>query len=80
MGFVIVTPNAFSIACTALIWYATGQMPQIRAVMSGASEKARPRRNASKNRGGSKMRSSADSTLPSRTTTLNAPSPSTRAR
>ena len=33
-------------------------MPQMRAVMSGASVKARPRRNASKNRGGSKMRSS----------------------
>jgi len=28
-------------------------MPQMRAVMSGASVKARPRRKASKNRGGS---------------------------
>ena len=34
---VTVTPSASSIACTALIWYATGQMPQMRAVMSGAS-------------------------------------------
>ena len=33
-------------------------MPQIRAVMSGASVNARPRRNASKKRGGSKIRSS----------------------
>ena len=40
-------------AWTALIWYATGQMPQMRAVMSGASPNARPRRNASKKRGGS---------------------------
>ena len=36
-----------------LVWYATGQMPQMRAVMSGASRKSRPRRNASKKRGGS---------------------------
>ena len=46
-------PQASSIARTALIWYAIGQMPQIREVMSGASVNARPRRNASKNRGGS---------------------------
>src|ERR1043165_503361 len=54
-------------------------MPQMRAVMSGASVKARPRRNASKKRGGSKMRSSALLTTPSRITTVSAPSPSTRA-
>ena len=29
-------------ALQALIWYATGQMPQIRAVMSGGSVYARP--------------------------------------
>ena len=40
-------------ALHALIWYATGQIPQIRAVMLGASRNERPRRNASKNRGGS---------------------------
>ena len=33
--------------------YATGQMPQIRAVMSGTSANDRPRRKASKKRGGS---------------------------
>ena len=33
-------------------------MPQMRAVMSGTSPQARPRRNASKKRGGSKIRSS----------------------
>ena len=32
-----VTPHASSIAAHALSWYATGQMPQIRAVMSGGS-------------------------------------------
>ena len=48
-----VTPQAASIARHALSWYATGQIPQIRAVMSGGSVWARPRRNASKNRGGS---------------------------
>ncbi len=47
------TPTTSSIARTALVWYATGQMPQMRAVMSGASVYARPRRNASKKRGGS---------------------------
>ncbi len=31
------TPTADSIASQALIWYATGQMPQMRAVMSGGS-------------------------------------------
>jgi hypothetical protein len=31
------TPQASSIAAQALIWYATGQIPQIRAVMSGGS-------------------------------------------
>ena len=30
-------PQASSIARQALIWYATGQMPQMRAVMSGGS-------------------------------------------
>ena len=38
-----------------------------------------PRRNASKNRGGSKMRNSTSLTTPSRTTTCMLPSPSTRA-
>src|SRR4051812_48791893 len=55
-------------------------MPQMRAVISGASLKARPRMNASKKRGGSKMRSSALFTLLSRMVTVSAPSPSTRAR
>jgi hypothetical protein len=45
-----------------LVWYATGQMPQIRAVMSGASRKERPWSSASKKRGGSKIRSSTLST------------------
>ncbi len=31
------TPHNASMALQALIWYATGQMPQIRAVMSGGS-------------------------------------------
>ena len=31
------TPQASSMARQALIWYATGQMPQMRAVMSGGS-------------------------------------------
>ncbi len=48
-----VTPHASSIAAQALIWYATGQIPHTRAVMSGGSVYERPRRNASKNRGGS---------------------------
>ncbi len=48
-------PQASSTAEQALIWYATGQMPQMRAVRSGASVARRPRRKASKNRGGSKM-------------------------
>ena len=37
----------------ALIWYATGQIPHTREVMSGGSVYERPRRNASKKRGGS---------------------------
>ena len=37
----------------ALIWYAIGQIPQIREVMSGTSVCRRPRSSASKNRGGS---------------------------
>ncbi len=43
-------------------------MPQMRAVMSGASVNARPRRNASKKRGGSKMPSctSIDLAVPHR--------------
>jgi hypothetical protein len=40
-----------------------GQIPQIRAVMSGASVKLRPRKNASKNRGGSKIFSFTSITL-----------------
>jgi len=39
-------------------------MPQMRAVMSGTSVKRRPRRNASKKRGGSKIRNSASVTRP----------------
>ena len=35
-------------ALQALIWYATGQMPQMREVMSGASVKLRPTSIASK--------------------------------
>jgi hypothetical protein len=46
-------PSASSIALKALVMYATGQIPQIRAVMSGASANERPRRKASKKRGGS---------------------------
>ena len=38
-------------------------MPQMRAVMSGASVNARPRRKASKKRGGSKIRSSTSHDL-----------------
>ena len=53
IGCGISTPQAASSAWQALIWYATGQMPQIRAVMSGGSVYRRPRRKASKNRGGS---------------------------
>jgi hypothetical protein len=37
-------------------------MPQIRAVMSGASAAARPRRKASKKRGGSKIRNATSFT------------------
>ena len=74
------TPARFSSAFTALVWYATGQMPQMRAVMSGASVNERPRSSASKNRGGSKIRSSTCSTRPFSRRTVIAPSPSTRAR
>ncbi len=56
-----------------------GQMPQMRAVMSGASAKPRPRSNASNNRGGSKILSRAEITCPSRMCRSSAPSPSTRA-
>ena len=47
------TSNSRSRPWIALIWYATGQIPQIRGTMSGTSENGRPRRNDSKNRGGS---------------------------
>jgi len=47
------TSNSRSSPWIALIWYATGQIPQIRGTMSGTSLKCRPRRNDSKNRGGS---------------------------
>ncbi len=47
------TPNSRSSPWIADIWYATGQIPQIRGTMSGTSLKLRPRRNASKKRGGS---------------------------
>ena len=49
-------------------------MPQIRAVMSGLGG-ARPRRNASKNRGGSKMLNRAAPTRSPSRVTLNEPSP-----
>jgi hypothetical protein len=54
-GYVLVisTWHAASIAWEDVVWYATGQMPQIRDVMSGGSVCCRPRRNASKKRGGS---------------------------
>jgi hypothetical protein len=52
----------------------------MRAVMSGASEKARPRRNASKKRGGSKIFSLTSTTLLSLIFTESEPSPSTRER
>jgi hypothetical protein len=41
-------PKACSRACTAVIWYATGQMPQIRATTSSTSWESRPSRNFSK--------------------------------
>jgi len=72
--------SASSIALKALVMYAIGQMPQMRAVMSGTSRKSRPRRKASKNRGGSKISRPTFSTAPSRIFTVIAPSPSTRAR
>ena len=56
-----------------------GQIPQMREVMSGASVNFRPFRNASKNRGGSKMRSFTSSTTSSLIRMKRAPSPSTRA-
>src|SRR5208337_523508 len=55
-------------------------MPQMRAVISGASLNLRPRRKASKKRGGSKMLSFTSVTRWSRTRTNKPPSPSTRAR
>jgi hypothetical protein len=53
-------------------------MPQMRAVMSGASVARRPCRSASKKRGGSKILSATSPTTPSRTSTWSEPSPSTR--
>src|SRR5512143_2828118 len=55
-------------------------MPQMRAVRSGASVKWRPRRKASKKRGGSKTFSAAAVTRPFRIFTESPASPSTRAR
>src|SRR3990172_6644043 len=52
-------------------------MPQILAVMSGASVNLRPRMKASKNRGGSKIPKLHSETLPSRMATFSQPSPST---
>src|SRR3990172_857456 len=54
-------------------------MPQMRAVRSGASLAWRPRRNASKKRGGSKISRRRSVTLPCSTVRCSAPSPSTRA-
>ena len=42
--------------------YAIGQIPQMRAVMSGASVNWRPRSSASKKRGGSKILNCTSST------------------
>src|SRR5512134_3781248 len=53
-------------------------MPQMRAVMSGASRYERPRRKASKKRGGSKMLSSTCFASPPSRRMVRAPSPSTR--
>ncbi|HYN48890.1 MAG TPA: hypothetical protein VER83_08495 [Candidatus Nanopelagicales bacterium] len=36
------TPKRSSKACDALIWYATGQIPQMRATMSITSSGVRP--------------------------------------
>ena len=47
MLLVTSTPHACSIATHADIWYATGQIPQMRAVMSGGSVWPRPRKNPS---------------------------------
>ena len=58
------TPHTCSIAAAELAMYAIGQMPQIRAVMSGASVNCRPRRSASKKRGGSKILNCTSSTSP----------------
>ena len=44
---VVVTPQMVSIASVDALWYATGQMPQMRAVMSGGSVYLRPRRKPS---------------------------------
>ena len=75
---VVTRPSAASIARPALIWYAMGQMPQMRATMSGTSWIDRPRKNASKKRGASKIASSAATTSPSFSLSVKAPSPSTR--
>ena len=48
-----VDSQASSTAAHADIWYATGQIPHTRAVMSGTSVYPRPTSSASKNRGGS---------------------------
>ena len=50
-----VNPIAFSMARMAVDMCDTGQMPQILAVMSGASSKFLPFRNPSKKRGGSQI-------------------------
>src|SRR3989339_921197 len=55
-------------------------MPQMRAVISGASVKLRPFKKASKKRGGSKIFNRTRVTAPSLTRMSIPPSPSTRAR
>ena len=68
-----------SIALTALIWYATGQMPQMRAVMSGASERAPAQKRLEEARRLEDAQLDVlDRAVASRTDI--APSPSTRAR
>ena len=47
------TPNSRSSPWIADIWYATGQIPQIRGTMSETSSECLPCRKASKKRGGS---------------------------
>ena len=74
-------PHAASIAWTELIWYATGQIPQMRAVRSGASANARPlQERLEEARRLVDVEPDVSTTRPFRTRTSSPPSPSTRAR